>query len=549
MGNLTYRDIFCEINETYGGFRLYDVQSKGANGLVSIRTGNGKRLNLEIPFKPYFFVPKCEISYHKPFLPLSDVKKIVLEHPAQVKEERQKYRYTYEADILYNYRIHFDILHEFSETDSVLPRIWFFDIEVFNDGSMSFPKPEETEKIINSISIYDTYSKKYLTIVVAPEGKDTGKIINEDRIVIKVRNEELLLKMFLGILQDIQPDIISGWNIMMFDIPFLIERMRIKYPDMLNKISPFKVQPREEIDFRTWKKRYNIVGICLMDYMLLYKKYGDRVSSYSLEFISQYELGEGKVKYKGTLDELWLNDFNKFVEYNIEDVNLVKKLEEKLDFIYMVDIFKSISKTHIETFNFDNTTKVGDFLIMDYIRKSDIPLVMRTKPEKVEEGSKYKGAFVRRPKVGLYHDYIIDFDASSMYPSIIRTLNISPDTFVCRVIEDWDFIRNELRHYLFGRSELTSLDGSETVKVSLEDGTIKTMSVSELKKMLYEICNGNNFTVATNGAIFTTTKVGILKLIEDDLAKLRTRNKNARKTYGKLIHEVKSGFLSREKSQ
>ena len=532
---MDYRSIFTEITHSIGSFRIYDVQSKGATILASIRGKDRKRYDFEIDFRPYFFVPKVNLPYHLPFLEMEKAQKIVLNHPGEVRKEREEYSYTYEADILYDFRAHFDILQDFPEDLDIPPRIWYLDIEVYNKGEKSIPLPTEVDKIINAISIYDTYSQKFLTIAVSPNGQDTGKLNLKDRYIVKVRSEEHLLKFFLSVLNDIKPDIISGWNIIGFDIRFLVERLEVRYKDLLPKLSPFFELPRKSVNPRDNSVEYEIPGYVVLDFMLLYKKYGDRLPSYSLEYVSQHELKEGKVKYEGSLDNLWQKDFSKFLEYNLEDVNLVRKLEEKLSFIYLVDLMKATTKAKLYSFNFDNTLKVGDMLIMGYIRPHS---VMKTKSSASSSSSGYKGAFVRKPKIGLYYDYIIDFDASSMYPSIIRTLNISPDTFLCRVVEDWDFVRFKLRPYLFNREQ--TLQDSHPLRVITVEGTMITQPAKELKDWLYKETGGDNFTVAINGAIFRTDKVGVLKLIEDDLAKLREVNKDTRKVFGKLIAKLTS---------
>jgi len=531
-----YIDIFTEID---GEFRLYDVQSIGEKLAVSIRTLQGHKYNFIVSdFRPYFFVPKnSNLPYWKPFLPINETEKVVCNHPAEVRKKREQYKFHYEADILYDLRFHFDILERFNENPDIKPRIWFFDIEVYNQGEAGFPKPEEFDKFINAIAIYDNYSEKYLTLVVAPKGHDTGKLVIGNRIIIKVKNEEMLLKFFINLLNRIEPDLIVGWNTILFDIPFLVERLRLRYPELYKQLSPFGIKPRKHFNMMFNIEEYEIPGYVSIDYMLLYKKYGNKLPRYSLEVVSQHELGKGKVTYEGSLDNLYLNDFNKFVEYNTEDVNLVKELEDKLTFIQMVDQLKSITRTKLYTFNFNNTLKIGDLLIMKYIRTVyKPPLVMKSKENKqVDESESFAGAIVRVPKVGLYYDYIIDFDASSMYPSIIRTLNISPDTFICKVVESPKLISEHLRPFLRGWNKNWTYPQIQKLNVLFEDGSIRKMTPDELRNFLYQKCNGDNFFVAINGSIYDGTKIGILKYIEDDLAKLREAHKNAKKVFGKLV--------------
>jgi DNA polymerase elongation subunit (family B) len=531
-----YKDIFTEVD---GEFKLYDVQSIGEKLGVTIRTSQGHKYAFIInDFRPYFYVPNQEIPYHLPFIELNRCRKVECRHPAEVKSEREKYRYTYEADILYDFRFHFDILLNFRENPDIKPRIWFFDIEVYNKYESSFPKPNEFDKFINSIAIYDSYSDKFLTLVVAPNGQDCGKLVDGNRTIIKVKSEELLLKFFIGLLNKVEPDLIVGWNTILFDIPFLVERLKLKYPDLYKQLSPFGIEPRKHFNMVFNSDEYEIPGYISLDYMLLYKKFGAKLGSYSLESVCQHELGKGKVKYDKSLDYIYEHDFTTFIKYNTEDVNLVKELEGKLTFIQLVDQLKSITFCKLYTFNFNNTLKVGDMLIMKYIRTAyNPPMVMKTKDVGEITNKSYSGAFVRSPKVGLYYDYIIDFDASSMYPSIIRTLNISPETFLCKIVESQEVIRFHIRPFLHNRTQDWTLPTDE-LNVLYPNGQIKRVNIHQLKEWLYRECKGNNFTIAINGAIFRTDKVGVLKYIEDDLAKLREANKNARKVFGKLQSEI-----------
>jgi len=529
-----YIDIFKEVD---GEFKLYDVQSIGEKLAVTIRTSHNTKYNFIIKdFRPYFFVPKINLPYHLPFISMNQCKKITCSHPSDIRKEREKYKYTYEADILYDFRFHFDILLNFQENTNIQPRLWFFDIEVFNNYESSFPKPEELNKFINSIAIYDSYSKQFLTLVVASKGQDCGKVVIGDRTIIKVKSEETLLKFFIELLNRIEPDIIVGWNNILFDIPFLVERLRIKYPDLYNRLSPFGIEPRKHFNMVFNSDEFEIPGYISLDYMLLYQKYGDKLGSYSLESVCRHELGKGKVKYDKSLDYVYENEFDLFIKYNTEDVNLIRELENKLTFIQLVDQLKSITYCKLYTFNFNNTLKVGDMLLMKYIRTIySTPLVMKSKSDTLVSDT-YSGAYVKTPKVGLYYDYIIDFDASSMYPSIIRTLNISPETFVCKIIEDQKVIRFHIRPFLRGWKgwELPN----ESVNVVFEDGSVKKISVHDLKSYIYEKCS-DNFVVAINGSVFRMDVVGVLKYIEDDLAKLREANKNAKKVFGKLTTILK----------
>jgi DNA polymerase elongation subunit (family B) len=618
--NRDYNQIFSLIQNNY---KLFDVQSFGEKLAISLRvrenenSTNTKKYYIWIKdFRPYFFVPYKDVEEKMEFfeyvLSADKVYRIELKHPKEVVNVRQQFKFTYEADILYDLRFHYDILREYPENLLINSRIWYLDIEVFGNYEKSIPQPNELNKFINAIAIYDNYLDKYFSIVVIPKKKknikntslrQSGilKLEDEKRIIIKVQNEEQLIKIFLHLLNKLKPDIITGWNSMYFDIPFIVERISIKYPELLKFLSPFRVNPRKTFNHQLNSVEYEIVGIVHLDYMLLYKKYGDRLPRYNLETVAQHVLKTGKVQYENSLDWLYEHNFEKFIEYNKVDIQLIKEIEEKAKMINLVETLKNLSTTKLYTFNFSNTVKFGDGILMKYFRKrTEIPYVLRTSPksqgyttEILEE--KYAGAIVRTPKLGFY-EFVIDFDASSMYPSIMRTLNISPETFILQIVEDREFIRNYLRPYLlnFDYDELMKigdlltipLDVNYTPTFNLRDEqklkwfnekykkeiidkiwntitskefsqqTIKiirkdkyeTLTIEELRELLEKETNSNlkqkirNFRIAINGAVFRTDKLGVVKMVEDELTNLRKVVKNKRKVAGKLINIYKEQF-------
>jgi len=611
-----YNKIFSLVQNFY---KLYDVQAFGEKLTISIRvkenefSNKTKKYYIWIKdFRPYFFVPYKEIEEQLEFfeyiLPADKVYLVEANTPKEVRELREQFKYTYEADILYDLRFHYDILREYPENLLIKSRIWFFDIEVFGNYEKSIPQPNEDKKFINAIAIYDNYLDKYISIVVIPKKKKnientslkTTGILNledQNRIIIKVKNEEQLLLVFLELLNKLQPDIITGWNSMTFDLPFIVERIKYKYSKLEKYLSPFRVNVRKNKNLQLNIDEYEIVGLVHLDYMLLYKKYGDKLPKYSLEVVSQHILKRGKVEYENSLDWLYEFNFEKFIEYNKVDIELIKEIDEKIKLIDLVETLKNLSTTKLYTFNFSNTLKFGDGLLLKYYRKSlDKPYVLRTSPKaqgyitEIKE-EKYAGAIVRNPKLGFY-EFVIDFDASSMYPSIIRTLNISPDSFILQILEDKEIIKNYIRPYLLGfdyedllkvsdiftlpldsnytpnfnlrdkkqlehfenvykkkiideiYERITSKEFENQIVKIIEKDKYRTLTLGELREYLVKITNSDlkrkirNFKIAINGSVYRTDKIGVLKLIQDELTKLRKVVKNKRKVAGKLINEL-----------
>mgnify|MGYP003644992571 CR=1 FL=1 len=247
----------------------------------------------------------------------------------------------------------------------------------------------------------------------------------------KCQDEETLLKTFLTIWEGARIDILSGWNIVGFDIPYLINRIiRLLGIDEAKRLSPWNhIQAREFKDRYKKKRTYEITGISILDYMELYKKFTLQVhgqlESYSLNFVSSFELNEKKTDYSeyGSLKELYDKDFQKFIEYNLKDVVLVQQLDDKLMFFNLVYEMAYIAKCNYT--DVLKTIPVWENLIHAYLldQRTVVPVLKMTDLEMT-----IPGGFVKEPTPGLY-DWIISFDVASLYPTLIQNYNLSPETY------------------------------------------------------------------------------------------------------------------------
>ena len=240
-------------------------------------------------------------------------------------------------------------------------------------------------------------------------------------------NEEDLLHDFLKFIQYEKPDIISGWNCDGFDIPYIINRtIFLEHSDWINLLSPWKFKPEMRTD-KSGENSYRIPGITSLDYMHLYKKFNmSPRESYSLNNICYVELGEKKTDYSefDNLLGLYKNNWNKFIQYNKRDTELVKKLDDKLKYFNLAFTYAYLGKV-----NFDDifgTVKYWDVKIFNelYQKKVAVPL----HPVKGSEGE-LVGGFVKEPQVGM-HKWVASFDLDSLYPSLIVQANMSPETIV-----------------------------------------------------------------------------------------------------------------------
>jgi DNA polymerase elongation subunit (family B) len=307
-------------------------------------------------------------------------------------------------------------------------RIPIIDIEV--QAENGFPDPSQANDPINAITV--KMNKK-----AGAKNFSLGHHTFEQEGVefFKCESEQELLAAFIKEWSKEYPDIISGWNSTGFDVVYLVNRINKVLGDgAANKLSPFHKRTKNVIKFRSVhdsfgkdKQVIDILGISNLDYLDLYKKYSYKnVEKYTLDHIAHIELGEKKIDYSeyGSLVSLYKQDFNKFVEYNIKDTTLVEKLDEKLNFLFLAITLAFIGK--IKFSDIFGTVKFWDCYIYNELLKENIQIPSK-EINHLEEG--IKGAFVKDPKPGLYK-WIVSFDLTSLYPSIIMQYNMSPETLV-----------------------------------------------------------------------------------------------------------------------
>ena len=296
------------------------------------------------------------------------------------------------------------------------------DIEVGSENG--FPDPYEANEPITAICLKFTNSQPI--VFGCGEYK-----IQEGEIYIRCKDEYNLCKKFLEFWKDKYPDIVTGWNTKFFDIPYLVNRFRkILGEDETKKLSPWNyiterkayVNNRQLID-------YTLVGVSSLDYIELYKWYapgGKSQESYRLDNIAQVELGEGKLDYDeyDNLNALYRLNFQKFIEYNIKDVELIIKLEDKLKLVELAVTLAYDTKSNFE--DVFAQTRMWDSLTYSYLFEKGIIVPPRVVKDK---DSAFEGAYVKDPQVGK-HDWVASFDLNSLYPHLMMQYNISPETLI-----------------------------------------------------------------------------------------------------------------------
>jgi DNA polymerase elongation subunit (family B) len=325
----------------------------------------------------------------------------------------------------------YEKFHNQGEPDLSKIRTGFLDIEVYvGDG---FPYPEYANDPIVSISLKDSITKTIYVWGLKEYDKSKNEIMlpDADIIYIKCDDEKMLLQSFLKIYKNLDFDNLTGWNTNKFDLPYLYNRInRLFDYETANKLSPYKSVWYQKKDRSERSFPLKLRGMANLDYLELYKKYmyGSR-ESYALAAIAELELGTTKIDYSEyhDLNDLFENNHQKFIEYNIYDAELVDMLDQKLG---LLDLAMTIAyKTNGNYMSIFSPVMTWDILIYNFLRASGICVPPKQHIDTSEKT--YAGAFVRDPVKGL-HDWIVTYDLNALYPMIHIGLNISPDTIIDR---------------------------------------------------------------------------------------------------------------------
>lgn len=312
-------------------------------------------------------------------------------------------------------------------------KVMFLDIEVYAPDD--FPHANEAKEPVNIITIYDSLSKKFITWGIKDYSSD-----DKDVIYIKCVTEKELFIKFIEYVERDYPDILTGWNSEFFDIPYIINRCtKILGEEYTKRLSPAKNVYSRQVkgQFGQEQTRWYIEGISLIDYLDVYKRFclGVR-ESYKLAAIAELELGESKVDVGATnLATLADNNWKKFVDYNIQDVKLLVKMEHKLKYTELIRMLAYVGLTTFEAAMGSLSVINGATAVRARYRNQKIPSFIRDE----DNGKKNPGAYVAAPLNG-FQQNIVSFDASSLYPNVMISLNISPETKIGNIIENTDGI-------------------------------------------------------------------------------------------------------------
>lgn len=465
--------------------------------------------------------------------------------------------------------------------------ILYLDIEIEMGGALTPVYIRNCPMKITAIALLDNNSKKKYCFILTEEIENI--IEEENRYIIPVKTEKQLLTEFLKKYKQIDPTILSGYNSDFFDIPYLYFRIL----KILGEEAALSLSPIKKIVYNEYKSESPITigGINCLDYMLLVKKYITKEeSSYKLGDIGKKYASLGKIEYDGSLDKLFQENIKKYVEYNVRDVEIIEKLEEKLQFIQLTILICHLCHTPYESIYYNTVLNEG--VILTYLKRKNI--VSHNKPTttnkaikeiligdeitnqrgtptitgivtKIEELNNkayiqiksgeirernlktikrkegYAGGFLLQPIVGL-HKWLYDEDVSSYYPSSIISLNIGVETIVCRIVSE-----NNTRELWCSLAELKEQDPEKIITIERLNRKTFTTEQTDIKiKDLLNYILKNKYIISANGVVFRTDKKSIAaEVLEDWFAQRKEFKKLMKESYKK--GDTEKGILYNQK--
>ena len=392
---------------------------------------NGKRIKHKIEYSPYLFINSKNKNAEYRTLDNKPVDKIEFDSIDAAKDFLKQYKDVSNIDIYgldkFLYCFINDSYPEEIVYDKDFINIINIDIEVESDSG--FPEVRKADKSVTAITM-----KLRNRIVVL----GCGEFITDDENItyVKCNNESNLLLKFIEVWRALDVDIVTGWNTEFFDIPYLINRItNVHGVDFAKKLSPWGMMYEQEVEVMGRKNQtYKLIGLSSLDYLELYKKFTySQQENYRLDYICSVEIDERKVDYSefDNLFDLYKKDYQKFIEYNIKDVLLVEKLDEKLNFIDQALTIAYDAKVNVE--DVFTSVRLWDVIIHNYLlsKNTVIPQV-----NKQDKSAQFAGAYVKDPMIGLHH-WVVSFDITSLYPSLIVQYNISPETYAGKIKENF----------------------------------------------------------------------------------------------------------------
>jgi len=387
---------------------------------------NGEYIQFREKYSPTLFVP----SKKKTFYRTLDGEYVEPIKPGTVSECRDFMKRYSEVDnfkVYGNERYIYQYISDKYPQDEIKfdpSKIRLVTVDIETRSENGFPDVETADQEILLITIQDYNTKEITTW-----GQGPFKVKQDNVYYIQFNNERDLLNSFMDWWMQNTPDVVTGWNIQLFDIPFIAKRVdRVLGEKLAKRLSPWGLVSQKEVYIKGRRQIfYDIGGITQLDYLDLYKKFTyTNQESYRLDHIANVELGQKKLDHSefDTFQDFYTNGWQKFVEYNIIDVELVDRLEDKMKLIELALTMAYDAKVNYNDVFYQ--VRMWDTIIYNYLKKKGIVIPPKVSSNKDE---KYAGAYVKEPIPGVY-DWVVSFDLNSLYPHLIMQYNISPETLL-----------------------------------------------------------------------------------------------------------------------
>ena len=404
--------------------KFYTNVEQAGNRLLVRGYEGGSPFSYRVPYNPTLYVASKNYSDWKT-LEGDCVEPLKLGSINDAKEFVKKYREVDDFDIYGNTRYLYQYIVEEHPEDEIrydTSKIRIFNIDIETAAENGFPDIESADQEILAISIKDSYTGRIVVFGARPfDNKDS------EVDYMHFRTEESMMSAFLQYWNENYPDVVTGWNVQLFDIPYIARRVtRILGEKAAKSLSPWKLISSREIYIKGRKQiAYDLPGISTLDYLELYRKFTyTNQESYRLDHICLVELGERKLDHSeyDTFKEFYEKNWQKFIEYNIHDVRLVDKLDDKMKLLDLAFTMAYDAKVNYE--DVFSQVRMWDNYIYCELNKRKIAIPPKRDALK---DAKYAGAYVKEPKAGRY-DWVVNFDLNSLYPHLIMQYNISPET-------------------------------------------------------------------------------------------------------------------------
>jgi len=486
----------------------------------TVERRNGERVYREYPANYIFYYDDARGNFKSIYG--TPVSRFSTRNNKEFRKEVRAHSHKplYESDINPIFRC---LEENYKDQDAPELHTAFFDIEVAFDKDRGFSPVSDPFNPITAISVYLDWLDQLVTLAVPPKhlSWDTAhELVQDFENTILFADEADMIKTFLDLIDD--ADVLSGWNSEGYDIPYTVNRcIRVLSKDDTRKFCLWGQLPKKRMfeRFGAENETYDLIGRVHMDYMQLYRKYTyEERHSYSLDAICEYELGERKTQFEGTLDSLYNQHFRTFIEYNRQDTLLIGKLDKKLRFLDLANELAHANTVLLQTTM--GAVAVTEQAIINEAHERGM-VVPNRKQRLTDEDTQAAGAYVAYPKKGV-HEWIGSVDINSLYPSAIRAMNMGPETVVGQLRQTMTdrLIKANMAkgqsfaaawEGIFASLEYTAVMNQERgteITIDWESGEESVHSAAEIWTIIFD--SNQPWILTANGTILTFEKKGII---------------------------------------